>query len=124
MRRNRFLLLIDDDREICEIVRAALEFEGFSVRTAHDAASGLRAANSETALVLLDVRMPGLEAREFARQYRARYGPGAPVFVFSAWRYAADFAQSIGAAGVLNKPFDLDDLIALAAQHLDVAESA
>ncbi|HYY54511.1 MAG TPA: response regulator [Candidatus Dormibacteraeota bacterium] len=118
MGRNRFLLLIDDDRELGEVVAVALAQEGFAVRVALDAETALHYVNDDTALVLLDVLMPGMEACEFARRYRSRAGHVAPVVVFSASSHAKEFAEAIDAAGVLQKPFELEDLIELANRHL------
>jgi DNA-binding response OmpR family regulator len=118
MSRTRFLLLIDDDVSLCEVVATALEYEGYAVRTAFDAATGLALATEDTALVLLDIRMPGLDPREFARRFREKRGECTPIVVFSASRHAVRFARAINADGILRKPFELDDLLELAARHL------
>jgi DNA-binding response OmpR family regulator len=116
--RKRFLLLIDDDPEICEIVTTALALEGLAVRTAFDAETGLELAGDDAALVLLDVSLPGMDPSEFVRRYRDRRGARAPIVVFSAAQGAEEFARSIAADGILVKPFELDELIGLAAQYL------
>ena len=41
----RFVLLVDDDREICEIITAVLALEGFAVKAASDVAQGLELAH-------------------------------------------------------------------------------
>ncbi|OLC52526.1 MAG: hypothetical protein AUH85_16900 [Chloroflexi bacterium 13_1_40CM_4_68_4] len=111
---------MDDDREICEIITAALALEGFTVKTAFDATRGLELADDDTALVLLDVRLPGLEPVEFVRRYRERKGrAAAPIVVFSASSQIAEFARSVDADGILCKPFELQDLIDLVRRHLD-----
>ena len=113
------MLLVDDDREICEIITAVLALEGFAVKTASDAAHGIELADDDTALVLLDLRLPGLEPAEFVRRYRQCKGvAAAPIIAFSASSRIVEFATSIGADGILRKPFELQDLIDLVSRHL------
>jgi DNA-binding response OmpR family regulator len=119
----RFLLLIDEDPEVRELVTSALALEGYAVRTARDASAGLQSATDETAVVLLDLTRRAGEAREFARRYRERCGHIAPIIVFTAHHRAQELAAAIEAQGVFPKPFDLDDLVRLAARHLGDATS-
>jgi two-component system response regulator CpxR len=118
MTRPPFLLLVDDDAELTDVLADALALEGFAVRVAHDGESGLALAGDDTGLVLLDLRMPGISGFDFVRRYRERRGLLTPIYVFSALRHAHRVARSIGADGVVQKPFDLDELIRLAERHL------
>lgn len=108
------VLLVDDDASIRELVPAALRAEGHEVRCAADGAAALRELESYTPdVILLDMRMPGMDGWEFSRAYRARPGQRAPVIVFSAARDAREWAAAVQADGVLDKPFELDELYAL-----------
>ena len=117
-----FVLIVDDDPGVREVVRANLELEGYSVREAGSAAEGLTALEHEPPdLILLDVMMPEVDGWEMLRQIQERFGVGAlPVIVFSGQvdERAVDEAASRGARGFLGKPFDPQRLIDQAKQIL------
>ena len=106
------VLVVDDDPSITGAIRDSLEFQGYRVTTAADGADALRQVESEPpGLILLDMRMPGMNGWEFAERYRAM-GIGAPVVVMTAAANARRWAEEIEADAVLPKPFTLDDLFA------------
>ncbi len=106
------VLVIDDDEGIREMLEMALADEGYRVESAPNGAAGLElAARARPDLILLDMRMPIMDGWEFARAYRTRPGPHAPIVVVTAARDASDRAEQILADGYLAKPFSLDDLI-------------
>ena len=108
------VLIVDDDPRNCELLGRLLEIEGCRVRTASNAASGLAlAVDSAPDLVLLDVRMPGVDGFETCRRLRAMDGFAAvPIFLVTAfddddvWPEAA----RAGASGLLGKPYDRAEL--------------
>src|SRR5207248_2698167 len=72
------ILLIDDHAINRQVAQSMLEREGFAVETAAGATAALqRAATQAFDLVLLDVRMPGVDGLDLARQLRARPGSDA-----------------------------------------------
>ena len=104
------VLIVDDDPRNCELLGRLLEMEGCRVRTASNAQSGLAMA-AETApdLVLMDVRMPGIDGFEACRRLRDTPVMAArPIFLVTAyddddvWPQAA----AAGASGLLAKPYD------------------
>jgi CheY-like chemotaxis protein len=106
------ILVVDDDQAILATVADILALSGYPVITAADGREALRlTAEMRPALVLLDLRMPGLDGWEVARTLRAR-GVAAPILVMTAAQDAHHWAEQIGADGYLAKPFDLDDLLA------------
>ena len=112
------VLVVDDDAPIREVVDALLSEEGYEVVTAADGAAALaRLRERPPGLILLDLRMPGMDGWAFARAYRRSPGPHAPIVVLTAAREAAERAAQIGADGVLSKPFDLDELLDLVGRH-------
>ena len=102
--------MVDDDPSIVEIVTEILRSEGHEVVSAENGAEALAKVNGE-ALVLLDMRMPVLDGWGFARQFRAS-GKSSPIVVMTAAENARRWAEEIGAAGYLAKPFEIDALIA------------
>jgi len=104
------VLIVDDDPRNCELLGRLLEMEGCRVRTASNAQSGLAiAAETPPDLVLMDIRMPGMDGLEACRRLRASTAMAAkPIFLVTAyddddvWPQAA----AAGASGLLAKPYD------------------
>ena len=105
------ILVIDDDPAILSTVTVLLEFEGYQVEQASNGAEGLAlVAWALTRLVLLDMRMPVLDGWGFAGALRER-GIDLPILVMTAAQDARRWAQEIGAAGYIAKPFDVPALL-------------
>jgi two-component system chemotaxis response regulator CheY len=111
--RGRKVLIVDDEAEIRSLIAMALQEEGYEVVVAPHGAAALSLVEREHPdVILLDLRMPVMDGWQFARTYHARPGPHAPIIVITAARSARESARPINAAAVLDKPFDLDDLLA------------
>ena len=113
------VLVVEDEAEIRDFVAMVLDSEGYRVTTAANGALALDEVGREPYdLILLDMRMPVMDGWSFARAYREGItGPHAPIVVLTAARDAAERADQIHAEGYLGKPFDLDDLLSMVAQH-------
>ena len=81
MNDSGHILLVDDDPEICGIVKEYLALEGYRVSVAHDG-SGMRAVigQSPVDLVLLDVKLPDADGLTLARMLRAE-NSGAGIII-------------------------------------------
>ena len=120
--RPRPILVVDDDAAIRRVVAAVLADEGYTVAEAPDGGAALaRARAAPPRLILLDMRMPGMDGWEFARRYRRRPGPHARIICVTAAVDAAARGAQIGAVAALAKPFDLDELVALVGRHARAA---
>ena len=118
MTRPARILVVEDDENIRELVDVILSGAGYEVVTAPDGAAALQVIGSTRPdLVLLDMRMPIMDGWEFARQYRARPEPHAPIVVLTAARDAAQRAAEIRANGYLGKPFDMASLLSMVNHH-------
>lgn len=116
--RTLRILVVEDDDLIRELVNLVLSGAGYEVMTATDGAAALQAIEgAQPDLVLLDMRMPGMDGWEFARRYRAQPEPHAPIVVLTAARDAAARAAEIQANGYLGKPFDVNELLSLVGLH-------
>src|SRR3954467_6959275 len=108
------LLIVDDDRELCELVAELLEGEGFKVEVSNRSDEGLaRALSGEHSLVVLDVMMPGMNGFEVLRRLRAE-GSGVHVLMLTARGDDVDriVGLEIGADDYLPKPFNPRELVA------------
>ena len=110
-RRGKTILVVDDDPSILEIVSEILTQEGYHVVKASDGEEALAAVRrSKPTLMLLDMRMPGMDGWAVARALHER-DISIPIIVMTAAENAKKWADEIGAAGHLAKPFELDDLL-------------
>ncbi len=66
------ILIIDDDTDLCDLLRDYLTPEGFLVEAVHNGVEGVeRAVSGQQALVVLDVMLPGINGFEVLRRIRA-----------------------------------------------------
>jgi two-component system chemotaxis response regulator CheY len=120
-----YVLVVDDDEAICDLVELVLDDEGYTVTCCTDPADALRlVAQRPPALILLDLRMPAMDGEDFVRACRAMPNPTAPIVVFSAMRNIKDHAARLGAVGWIAKPFDLDDVISTVSRALRLPATA
>jgi DNA-binding response OmpR family regulator len=111
------VLVVEDDADLAALVAMILDDAGFTVRSAPDGRQALACvAERMPALILLDMRMPVMNGWEFAREFQARHGRAAPIVVVTAAENARLRAEEIGADGWLEKPFELEDVVAVAAR--------
>lgn len=110
------ILVVDDDADICAVIRLTLEEEGYTVTTAANGRQALdRIGEQRPDIVLLDLTMPVMNGWEFNHRLQD-VAPGIPVvFMTAAFRAQAE-AETHGAAGYLSKPFDVDELLAAVAR--------
>jgi PAS domain S-box-containing protein len=102
------VLLVDDDDDVRDIAREALERKGYTVLAARDGVECLRIFAAEQArirAILLDLNMPGMRGEEILRRLRAS-APEVPVLITSG--YAPSHIE--GATGILHKPYRLREL--------------
>src|SRR5665647_3644742 len=114
------ILVVDDEPDIREVARIALEMEDYRVEVAANGVEALEmVAASMPDLVLLDVKMPVMDGRTFAREYQARHNHPVPIIVMTAAADARMRAHEMGATGWIGKPFDLDELLETVGRYLD-----
>ena len=110
-RASARVLVVDDDASILDTVTSILSAEGFEVVSASGGEQALGLLTSwHPTLVLLDMRMPIMDGWAVARAMHES-GSKVPIVVMTAAESAKKWADEIGAAGHLAKPFLLDELI-------------
>ena len=109
---NEKILVVDDDTNICELLRLYLTKEGYQVTVANDGEEGLEKFNQvKPDMVLLDVMMPKMDGLEVCR--RIRKAGNTPVMMLTAkgTEYDTVLALDAGADDYVQKPFRMMELL-------------
>jgi CheY-like chemotaxis protein len=119
--RSCFVCIVDDDPDIREIVAIVLEARGYRVVSARDGAEALSALRHDPhacCLILLDLMMPGMSGWEFRAVMTTEPDLAKiPVIVLSGVRDVAKQAAQIEAVACLQKPVDIERLLAEVDRH-------
>lgn len=111
--KNHKLLLIDDDKELADLLSEYLTSEGFEITCCHDGISGLASAYDDSvSLILLDVMMPGLTGYEVLKALGGSHKT--PILMLTAKGSDEDriLGLELGADDYLAKPFKHRELLA------------
>ena len=113
--RPRRLLVVDDDRLLCELVRTTFELEGYEVDSAYDVIEAERSlAESRPDAILLDIGLPGIDGIFYLERLRETPQTSKiPIVAISGSDEAGRAARAAGAEAFLRKPFSPLELLAL-----------
>lgn len=110
---GKLILVVDDDRSVVDVAKAALEAEGFQVESA---SSGTEALDKfrlfKPSLIVLDIMLPGLDGLEVCRRIRAE--SDTPIIMLTAKGEDVDkiVGLELGADDYVTKPFNPRELVA------------
>ncbi len=107
------ILVVDDDVNICELLRMYLEKEGFTVKTVNDGAEAIEAFKEfEADLMILDIMLPKLDGWQVCREIR-KFSEN-PIIMITAKGETFDkvLGLELGADDYIVKPFDAKEVIA------------
>lgn len=107
------VLIVDDDKNICDLLRLYLEKEGYSVILSHDGEEAVVKFNAlKPDIVLLDVMLPGLDGWQVCREIRKK--SNIPILMITAKSDTFDkvLGLELGADDYIVKPFDSKEVIA------------
>ena len=110
---NKKILIVDDDSNICELLRLYLEKDGFETIIANDGEAAIVKFNlEEPDLILLDVMMPKLDGWQVCRAIRKN--SSVPIIMLTAKGETFDkvLGLDLGADDYVTKPFDTKEIVA------------
>ncbi|MBP3328909.1 MAG: response regulator transcription factor [Clostridia bacterium] len=110
---NEKVLVVDDDTNICELLRLYLEKEGYAVSIANDGMSALQTFNRvQPDITLLDIMLPQLDGWQILREVRKTSNK--PIIMLTAKGEVFDkvLGLELGADDYITKPFDTKEVIA------------
>ena len=114
MESPKKVLIVEDEKNIVDILRFNLQRAGYATEEAYDGEDGLAKARSgKPDLILLDVMLPKRNGFDVCRALRAE-GDNVPVLILTAREEEADkvLGLEIGADDYITKPFSMRELIA------------
>jgi putative two-component system response regulator len=118
------ILVVDDDPAMLQLLTDILSDQGFQVWPVNSGELALRTVASKTPkLILLDIKMPGIDGFEVCRELKAvKESQGIPVIFISGLQNHDEKIKgfSLGAADFIFKPFQSDELLARVRTHLEL----
>lgn len=110
---NSKILIVDDEKNIVELIRLYLEKEGYKTICAYDGAEALSLFNQHSpSLVILDIMLPGMDGWQVCREIRK--SANTPIIMLTAKSDTFDkvLGLELGADDYMTKPFEAKELIA------------
>ena len=110
---NKKILVVDDDQNICELLRLYLEKDGFETVVANDGGQALQLAQIHNPdLILLDIMLPVLDGWQVCREIRKT--SNVPIIMLTAKGETFDkvLGLELGADDYVTKPFDTKEVVA------------
>ena len=114
MDNQKLVLIVEDEKNIVDILRFNLQRDNYRTCEAYDGADGLNKARTENPdLILLDVMLPKMNGFDVCKALRAE-GNNVPVIILTAREEESDkvLGLEIGADDYITKPFSMRELIA------------
>jgi DNA-binding response OmpR family regulator len=111
--REARVLIVDDDRELCQMLTEYLDAEHFDVQSVHDGGDALRELqNNNFEILILDVMLPSISGFDLLRKLGASYAT--PILMLTARGDDVDriVGLELGADDYLSKPFNPRELVA------------
>lgn len=106
------ILLVDDEKQFVDTLAERLAMRGFSARVAYDGPQALKAVEDPTDVIVLDLRMPGMDGFEVLRSVK-KSNPQVQVIILTGHGGDAEEQTDyrMGAYNFLKKPMDIDELL-------------
>ncbi|MBR1577478.1 MAG: response regulator transcription factor [Bacteroidales bacterium] len=119
--KRHTILVVDDEPDLCDILRFNLEDAGYIVHTAHSASEALAFGVTHADLILLDVMMPGMDGFTLAQRLKAAPATAPIPIIFLTARDTEEDTVSgleLGADDYIAKPFSIREVLARVAAVL------
>jgi CheY-like chemotaxis protein len=115
-----YILVVDDDESMRELLRLHLTAAGYDVEVAVDAiAAGYRVLKRPPELIISDINMPHMDGFEFIAALKADQTlPPIPVIFLTSMEEGDHRGKALGAVGYVTKPVMADKLLRLVARHV------
>ncbi|MDQ3239707.1 MAG: response regulator [bacterium] len=113
------IIVADDDRSIVDVLTMILEDAGYEVESTSNGQTIQKVSEYLPDLLLLDIWMIGVDGRDICKYLKdQKLTKNLPIIMLSANKDTEKISKEAGADDFIAKPFDMDTLLAKAAQHI------
>jgi len=114
MKNNAVILILDDDPDICMMIKIVLEYHGFiAIEADCEEKASKVLASQNVDLIIMDMLLSGVDGTDVCRRVKSDPQKNTiPILMFSAHPTAKESCLAAGADDFISKPFEMNDLIA------------
>ena len=113
MKEKAFILVLDDDRDICMMIKMVLEYYGYDAMESDNEESAKEIMSSNRVdLIIMDMLLSGADGTDICKRLKQNENTSSiPVLMFSAHPTARESCLAAGADDFISKPFEMNDMI-------------
>ena len=113
MKEKALILVLDDDPDICIMIKMVLDYYGYEAMDAENEENAKKIISSNHVdLVIMDMLLSGTDGTDICRQLkRDKVTSSIPILMFSAHPTARETCLAAGADDFISKPFEMNDMM-------------
>ena len=113
MKEKSFILVLDDDPDICMMIKMVLEYYGHeAIDSDNEGYANEIISSKRVDLIIMDMLLSGADGTEICKRLKQNEGTSSiPVLMFSAHPTAKESCLGAGADDFISKPFEMNDMI-------------
>ena len=113
MKQKGFILVLDDDPDICMLIKMVLDYYGYEVMdSANEEAAKEIISSNRVDLIIMDMLLSGADGTDICKQLKKSEATSSiPVLMFSAHPTARETCLAAGADDFISKPFEMNDMM-------------
>ena len=113
MKEKSLILVLDDDPDICIMIKMVLDYYGYNAMDAENEESAKKIISSNHVdLVIMDMLLSGADGTDICRQLKQNKDTSSiPILMFSAHPTAKETCLAAGADDFISKPFEMSDMM-------------
>jgi DNA-binding response OmpR family regulator len=125
MDEKTHILVMDDDPDICMMLKIMLEYKNFSVFTTDNEPEARKILHdNRISVLIMDMLLSGADGTEICKRLKEEDEyKEIPILMFSAHPHAQERCLAAGADGFLGKPFEMNDMLAKVNSLLSAAKA-
>src|SRR6266536_645771 len=114
MKENSLILVLDDDPDICIMIKMVLDYYGYDAMDAENEESARKILSSNHVdLLIMDMLLSGADGTDICRRLKQdKETSSIPILMFSAHPTARETCLAAGADDFISKPFEMNDMMA------------
>ena len=113
MKEKAFILVLDDDPDICMMIKMVLEYYGYDAMDSENEENAKEIMSSNRVdLIIMDMLLSGADGTDICRRLKQNEETSSiPILMFSAHPTAKESCLAAGADDFISKPFEMNDMI-------------